>query len=327
MPNTGPEAFIHVVAAIIPHARNHQRIFLSRRKKGQHLADLWEFPGGKLETGEARFHGLRRELEEETGIVVSAAHPLICIRHQYPDKRILLDVWRVTRYVGNPHAREDQETGWFGIDELEMMDFPAADLPVIQALQLPPEILITPDVDTHHIDSYLSQFERLLSRHPYRLISFRAHGLEDRAYADVAADLQQLATSAGAEIIIHRNKTQSIRSKLFESYRFRHLNSYQLHVLQKRPLGDGYRLSASCHDLEELNKAERFGCSFAYLSAVRETTSHPGKPGKGWHGFAKLARLSRVPVYALGGVKRQDYAAACYQGALGVAGIRDFWNA
>ncbi len=327
MPNTGPEDYIHVVAALIPHPRNHNRIFISRRKKGQHLADLWEFPGGKLEPGEARFHGLRRELQEETGILVRAAHPFISVRHRYPDKRILLDVWRVTHYVGSPHAREDQETGWFSIDELDQMEFPEADLPVLQALQLPREILITPEVDPQHVDSYLEQFKRVMTQHPYRLVGFRAHGLEDRAYADVAADLQQLAAEANADIIIHRNKTQSIRSKLFESYRYRHLNSYQLHMLQKRPLGDDYQLSASCHDLEELNKAERFGCRFAYLSAVRATASHPGKPAKGWHRFAQLARSSRVPVYALGGVKRQDYAAACYQGALGVAGIRDFWSA
>jgi 8-oxo-dGTP diphosphatase len=85
-------------------------------------------------------------------------------------------------------------------------------------------------------------------------------------------------------------------------------------------------LSASCHNAAELDRAQHLGCEFALLSAVRKTQSHPGFGVKGWYGFNRLSRETRLPVYALGGVERKDLSLARYQGAVGVAGIGDFWS-
>lgn len=84
---------VHVAAAVIRDASG--KILIARRADTQHQGGLWEFPGGKVEDGEAVQAALSRELQEELGIVVSAARPLIKVQHDYPDKQVLLDVWEV----------------------------------------------------------------------------------------------------------------------------------------------------------------------------------------------------------------------------------------
>lgn len=126
---------IHVVAGIIRHPQNPQKIFFTQRQKGQHLEDLWEFPGGKLEPGESRYTALQRELAEETGIRVLSAIPFHSLTHQYRDKTIFLDVWDVTNYQGQAHGLEGQHSKWLSLEELVDYPFPEADLPVLDALK------------------------------------------------------------------------------------------------------------------------------------------------------------------------------------------------
>lgn len=126
---------IRVVAGVLSDARD--RVLLAQRPTGRHLAGAWEFPGGKLDDGEARMAGLARELEEEIGIRLRAARPLIRLLHDYPDRRIELDVWRVTHYEGTPVGRERQALRWCERTALNAADLLAADRPVVTALKLP----------------------------------------------------------------------------------------------------------------------------------------------------------------------------------------------
>ena len=119
------------------------RVLLAERPAGKHLAGSWEFPGGKLQPGERRLAGLRRELEEELGIDGVGAHPLIRIAHRYPDRDVLLDVWAVTRYRGEPEGRDGQALRWCAVGALEAAGLLPADRPVVTALRLPPRIAAT----------------------------------------------------------------------------------------------------------------------------------------------------------------------------------------
>ena len=111
MPNTEPsKPYIHVVAGIIRDPDDPQKIFITRRQQGQHLENLWEFPGGKVEPTESRFHALRRELKEETGIQVVSAEPFFCVLHDYKDKSIYLDLWEIKTFQG--HARPSLWIDW-----------------------------------------------------------------------------------------------------------------------------------------------------------------------------------------------------------------------
>ena len=97
---------IHVVAAVLFDRRG--RILIAQRPAGKHLAGSWEFPGGKVEPGETRTDALARELREELGITIERPRPLLRLRHTYPYGDVLLDVWVVRRYRGEPRGLDGQ---------------------------------------------------------------------------------------------------------------------------------------------------------------------------------------------------------------------------
>jgi len=124
---------LHVLVGLIGDARG--RWLVNRRRPGTDLAGFWEFPGGKRQVGETPFAALRRELDEELGIDVLAAEPWLELTHDYPDKSVLLDVWRVLDYRGEVTAREGQALDWVAPARLAALPLLPADLPIVAALQ------------------------------------------------------------------------------------------------------------------------------------------------------------------------------------------------
>ncbi len=106
------------------------QIFICQRAARQHQAGKWEFPGGKVEEGETLQQALKRELFEEIGIEVEACEPLLKIEHDYADKAVLLDVWRVTAFSGSPYGKEGQPGLWVARPDLVNYDFPEANQPI-----------------------------------------------------------------------------------------------------------------------------------------------------------------------------------------------------
>lgn len=316
---------IHVVAGLIRHSSKKHKIFFTRRQSGQHLEHLWEFPGGKLEAGEDRFHALRRELQEEVGIDVRSALPLHALTHHYEDKSILLDVWEVLHYRGKPHGREGQESLWLTPQKIPQYPFPDADQPVLSTLQLPSQLLITPELASLDPQQVCAHFSRLLQQRRYRLVLLRSHAMNDQDYHQMALKLREIAFVSGCDLIIHRPALKSLLQKRFDSFKQRHLSADNLMASKKIELDNALSWSASCHDAKQLQQAQRLNCRFALLSTLRETQSHPGQPALGWYQFHYLSQQSGIPLYALGGVQRKDFTLARYQGAIGVAGIGDFW--
>jgi mutator protein MutT len=130
-----PRPFIHVVAAAVIDAKG--RVLIAQRPRGKHLAGGWEFPGGKLEPGEERLAGLARELREELGITIATPRPLMRLRHAYPSREVLLDIWVVRCYSGEPRGLDGQALRWCTQDELATADLLPADTPIVAALRLP----------------------------------------------------------------------------------------------------------------------------------------------------------------------------------------------
>jgi mutator protein MutT len=126
---------VHVVAAAVTDATG--RVLIAQRPTGKHLAGGWEFPGGKLEPGEKREAGLARELHEELGITIALPRPLIRVRHAYPTRDVLLDMWVVTRYEGEPRGLDGQALRWCPQDGLYTANLLPADKPIVAALRLP----------------------------------------------------------------------------------------------------------------------------------------------------------------------------------------------
>jgi 8-oxo-dGTP diphosphatase len=124
---------IHVVAGALFDASG--RVLIAQRPAGKHMAGGWEFPGGKLEAGEERFVGLQRELREELGVEALTGEPLICYDHDYPDRRVRLDLWLVTRFSGEPQSHDGQALQWVELKDLDKVGLLEADKPMIPALQ------------------------------------------------------------------------------------------------------------------------------------------------------------------------------------------------
>ena len=123
-----------VAAALIDAAG---RVLIAQRLPGTHLAGGWEFPGGKLKPGEERLAGLARELREELGISISTPRPLMRVRHAYPSREVVLDVWVVKRFGGEPQGLDGQALRWCTQDELAATELLPADGPIVAALRLP----------------------------------------------------------------------------------------------------------------------------------------------------------------------------------------------
>jgi mutator protein MutT len=128
---------VHVVAAAVLDSSG--RVLIAQRPPGKHMAGGWEFPGGKLEPDEERLAGLARELQEELGIAIAPerSRPLIRVRHSYPSREVLLDVWVIKHYSGEPRGLDGQALRWCTEDDLARVQLLPADGPVVAALRLP----------------------------------------------------------------------------------------------------------------------------------------------------------------------------------------------
>jgi 8-oxo-dGTP diphosphatase len=124
---------VHVVAGALFDALG--RVLIAQRPPGSHMAGGWEFPGGKLMSGEDRFAGLKRELHEELGVELLRAEPLIAYEHEYPTRVVFLDLWRVLEYSGTPQSLEGQPLNWVSMEDLDRAGILEADRPMIAALR------------------------------------------------------------------------------------------------------------------------------------------------------------------------------------------------
>ena len=111
-------------------------MLIAQRPAGKPMAGLWEFPGGKIENGEAPEQSLIRELQEELGIVVNEAclAPLTFASHAYPDFHLLMPLYVCRRWEGQVAATEGQKLAWVKPNRLRDYEMPPADVPLISHL-------------------------------------------------------------------------------------------------------------------------------------------------------------------------------------------------
>ncbi|MGB5831271.1 MAG: Nudix family hydrolase [Thiohalocapsa sp.] len=311
------DAPIHVAAGAI--ADDHGRILIAKRSDQAHQGGLWEFPGGKLHAGESPVEGLGRELLEELGIQVRASRPLIRIKHDYGDRRVLMDVYRVEAYDGEPVGREGQPLAWVEPDVMDPELFPAADRPIINALRLPSLYLITGD-DPTRLHAFMARLGSALAA-GVRLIQLRAHGLTDSAYALLARRAYALCHAAGARLVLNRDPKQVVRLPCDGI----HLTAVALRRLRERPCAFARLAGASCHDADDLQRAARLDLDYALLSPVDDTPTHPAAASLGWPRFAELVNSADLPVYALGGMTPAHVDRSIAHGGQGIAAIRGLW--
>jgi 8-oxo-dGTP diphosphatase len=113
------------------------RVLIARRPEGKQLAGLWEFPGGKVEPGETPETALIRELEEELGIVVKQAclAPFVFASHTYETFHLLMPLYLIRRWEGEPEAREHAALKWVRPNDMGQYPMPPADDPLVAWLR------------------------------------------------------------------------------------------------------------------------------------------------------------------------------------------------
>ena len=139
----------------------------------------------------------------------------------------------------------------------------------------------------------------------------------------VAALLEAVARDAPQVRIMVNTQPQSVAGLGVSGV---HLTAQRLWQFDSRPLAADLLLGVSCHHEADLQQAARIAADFAVLGPVARTRSHPDTAPMGWERFAELVSQARLPVYALGGLGREDVARAQRAGAQGVAAINALWD-
>ena len=114
---------------------SERRVLIAERPAGKHMAGWWEFPGGKVASGESDTEALVRELREELGVEARADHEVMQLCHEYPDRTIDLVLWRATLTSGVPQGLDGQQLKWVDCQSLGGERMLPADAPFITALQ------------------------------------------------------------------------------------------------------------------------------------------------------------------------------------------------
>lgn len=319
MPSIDPESVLHVVVGVI--RNDNGDVLLAQRLLGRHQQGKWEFPGGKIDYNETPEIALARELEEELGIQIGSVEARIQVLYDYPDVTVLLDVFDVQGYSGQAYGAEGQNIEWVGIEMLGQYDFPAANHEIVTSLRLPSVYAISDAVRLGE-EKFIQLLEQRL-RAGLRLVQFRESGLDGPAYLMLARKVVDLVHQYNGKILLNTTHSDMVAEANADGL---HLNSRQLMSLSYRPVSEDFMVSASCHNEQELNKAKDIATTFAVLSPVKKTSSHPEAQVIGWKKFSDLVRPCGFPVYALGGMSGENISEARRHGAQGVALLSAAWN-
>ncbi len=307
---------LHVAVAVLQNEQG--QILIQKRPDKAHQGGLWEFPGGKVEAGESLKAALRREILEELGVDVVSSRPLIQVRHHYSDRTVLLDVHKVMHWTGSVQPLEGQPLQWVDAEQLNQWPMPAADVPIVSAIQLAESLVITPTA-IDNADDFLKRLDRLLEM-GQRLFLYRVFELTGITHVELIKEINQRIDSFQARLILHESIDVDMK---VDGLHYTEQSLMQLDELNHSKAG---LVSASCHSLQALKKAESLGLDFVFLSPVQKTTSHPHVTPIGWQHFQSMVEQVNLPVYALGGVGLNDLEMAWKQGAQGIAGISDWWS-
>lgn len=325
---------VNVAVAVI---HFNKQYLLGFRHASQHQGNRYEFVGGKIEPNETATQGLIREVHEEIGLDIAqnTAVKMGVIRHDYADKIVSLHVFKIqvsqAQFDGlqQDKGKEGQAVTWVHQSDLVANQYPLPDANarILEWLKLPNTIYITQPLDSFvSVDKWVDFYSQKLpdDAHCY----FRPQ----TSHENVTAMIDDLLTiRADITPIIQYATREHLFERLDASLKngMVHLNHQQLMTLDFSSLSKNYRYFASCHDQHSLSRLNTLATSHTvmgcFLSPVLATPTHPEtfqSGGMGWQAFGELAKLSDVPVFALGGVGQSNLAMAWLSNAYGVAGIR-----
>ncbi len=305
---------IHVACGVLVNAAGE--VLLAQRPQGKIAAGWWEFPGGKIEQGESALQALSRELHEELAVTVREASPLIRFRHEYSNRVILLDTWRIGAFDGELRACEGQALRWLAVDRFaEVAPLLPTVIPIERALRMPPHYVFTPPgISAPELIAALPQLPQ------GAWLRLRLPALDEAQYETMARQVLPSARAQGIPVLLDRDPAQ-VTALGAAGW---HCTSAALMRWPARPATP--LALASVHDAAQLARAAALGFDAAVLGPVLPTRTHPGATMLGWEGFTAMRRNVALPVLAIGGLEVAALDAARQANAQGIAGISAYWG-
>ena len=306
---------VRVAAAVLLGADG--AVLLAQRPAGKPYAGYWEFPGGKFEPGESPREALIRELREELGIAVRRASPWFIQRFVYPHANVELHFFRVFAWDGELVGHDGQAFTWQAPGRYTVAPLLPANTRILAALALPFVYGITCAGDVGD-EVFLARAEHALAR-GLKLLQLREKDWPIARRDALARRLVPLAHRFGAKVLLNGTADDAQRLGCDGV----HWTSAALAQASQRPTG--MLAAASCHTRDDLARAGALDLDFAVLGPVAATPTHPQAVPLDWEGFAATVADTRLPVYALGGLRGEDLDRAIDHGAQGVALRRAAW--
>jgi 8-oxo-dGTP diphosphatase len=282
---------------------------LAQRPEGKPYPGYWEFPGGKIETGEDPRGALARELREELGIVLREATPWITRIYAYTHATVRLHFFRVTAWEGEPQPLEDQAIAWQRVGHPDVAPMLPANATVLAALALPAVMVVSNAADVG-LDEWVDRLSGAVMRERL-LVQIREKGWPRMRVQHLLSRALARAEPFESRVVINSDCGGLPQAGGV------HLTAQALMAAAERPALP--LVGASCHDARELERATTLGVDYVVVGPVQPTASHPGAAPLGWDRFEELIRGLPMPAYAIGGLTRADVAQAQRRGAHGVA--------
>jgi 8-oxo-dGTP diphosphatase len=308
---------VKIVDVAVGILRNDNKVLLAQRPKPKPYQGWWEFPGGKVENNESLEQALKRELKEELGINIDGCSPWIIRHHSYEHASVRLHFFLVSQWSGDVIPQENQNIKWSDLRNPEVTPILEANSVIFKALSLPPIYAITNYSELK--DKFLIALKRKIEN-GLQLIQIREKSLEINDLIDFCKEILRLTKNYDVSILLNSN-IELAKDLGLDGV---HLNSSQIY--QDLSIPKGWIIGASCHTLEDLKIVEEKKYSFALLSPVNKTQSHPELKHMGWEKFKQIVNRFQIPIYALGGMTEHDKINANNSGSIGIASQRAIWN-
>jgi 8-oxo-dGTP diphosphatase len=281
------------------------KVLLTSRPKA-FMQGFWEFAGGKIEQNETPLQCLQREFVEELGITITSASLLRNVTQTYPDRVVHLSVFIINSYQEKITPQEGQQLAWADAQELDNYQL----LPTVRNLfyfaTLPKMYWITPEVDNNTMNIVLQKIQQGIT-----LVQLRSKKNVDISFVKEIYRLCQTRSTTLMLNIPNATKYEKYCDGL-------HLTGKQLQRATSKTHGF---MSASAHNLQEVQHAEKLGFDFVVLSPIQTTQTHPEAIPLGFESAQHIVQNTQIPIYFLGGMSEKNLPQVMHNGGVGIAGI------